>query len=381
MSRDGRDVVGFAIDALSSGGAQRQIVELAVALNRRRRFAPAVFVYHDHDFFAARLRDADIPIVRIPRSGSRDLRFPMRFAASLREHNVRLLHAFLLKPAVWAWLATRLLGGSRPALVPAQRDSFVARTRWEKWLQRAVYRTSDCVTANAAPVAERLIEEIGVPREKVHYLPNGIDLSRWDAAAKEPCPLPIGPGSFQVGLIAGLRPEKNHGLLFRSLKRVPEATRRDWRVWCVGDESSGKEVARRIRSELAAADLGNLVRIEPAVANAAALFARLDAVVLTSTHEGFPNVLLEAQASARPVVSTRVGDVENMIEHGASGLLVGFDEQQVADALQTLASDAALRARLGARGRSIVEARYSMERVAEQYESLYERVLAERARP
>jgi glycosyltransferase involved in cell wall biosynthesis len=378
VSAPDRPVIGFAIDALSSGGAQRQLVELAVALKRRGRFSPVVFVYYDHDFFAPRLRDAGVPIVRVPRSGARDVRFPLRFAAELRLRDVALVHAFLFTPAFWAWLATRTFGRARPALVPAQRDSFVARTRSEKWLQRLVYRTSECVTANAEPVAEKLVAEIGVARERVHYLPNGIDLARWDAAAKEACPLPLEPGRFHIGLIGGLRPQKNHALLFRALALVPAAVRREWHVWCVGDESSGSEAARRIRAELASLDLGEIVRIEPAVANVSALFARLGVVVLTSTHEGFPNVLLEAQASALPVISTRVGDVANLVEDGASGYLIGFDEAELAEKLQRLAADAGSRARLGARGRAIVEARYAMELVAELHEAFYARVLAKR---
>jgi glycosyltransferase involved in cell wall biosynthesis len=380
VSPPGRPVIGYAIDALSSGGAQRQLVELAVALKRRGRFSPVVFVYYDHDFFAPRLRDAGVPIVRVPRSGARDLRFPLRFAAALREREVALVHAFLFTPAFWVWLATRTLGAARPALVPAQRDSFLARTARERWLQRLVYGTSDCMTSNAEPVVDRLVQEIGVVRERVHYLPNGIDLARWDAAAKEACPLPLEPGRFHIGLIGGLRPQKNHALLFRALALVPAAVRREWRVWCVGDESSGSEAARRIRAGLAGSGLGEIVRIEPAVANVSALFARLGLVVLTSTHEGFPNVLLEAQASALPIISTRVGDVANLVEDGASGYLIGFDEAELAEKLQHLAADAALRARFGARGRAIVEARYAMERVAEMHEAFYARVLAERAR-
>ena len=370
--------MGFAIDTLSSGGAQRQLVELAVALTRRGRFAPCVFVYYDHDFFAPRLRDAEVPLVRIPRAGARDLRFPLRFAAALRERDVQIVHAFLFNAAFWAWLATRTLGARRPALVPAQRDSFVARTRREKWLQRLVYRTSDCVTANAEPIAEKLVAEIGLARDHVQYLPNGIDLAAWDAASAGPCPLALEPNRFHIGLIGGLRRQKNHALLFRALQRVPEAVRREWRVWCVGDESSGSEAARRIRAELAASGLGDIVRIEPAIPNVAALFARLSAIVLTSTHEGFPNVLLEAQASRLPVISTRVGDVANLVEPGGSGFLTGFDADEIAAALVRLAGDPPLRSALGARGRAIVEARYAMERVAELHEAFYARVLAAR---
>lgn len=371
--------IAFAIDSLSSGGAQRQLVELAAALARRRRFAPSVLVYHPHDFFAPRLQEARVPIVRVARHGTRDPRFPLRFAAALRERGVRLVHAFLFTPAFWAWLATRAMGAGRPALVPAQRDSFVARSAGEKWLQRLVYRTSDAVTTNAEPVAEQLVARIGVARDRVQYLPNGIDLARWDGAARRACPIALEPGRFHVALIGGLRPQKNHALLFRALRLVPEPERSAWRVWCVGDASSGPEAAQRVRDELEASGLGGIVRIVPAVPDVAAFVARLDAVVLTSTHEGFPNVLLEAQASRVPVVSTRVGDVANLVEDGGSGFLTGFEAGEIARALSRLSADAALRAQLGARGRAIVEARYTMDHVADLHEAFYARVLARRA--
>jgi glycosyltransferase involved in cell wall biosynthesis len=79
-----------------------------------------------------------------------------------------------------------------------------------------------------------------------------------------------------------------------------------------------------------------------------------------------------------PVVSTRVGDVESLVEHERSGLLIGFDEEQLASALQRLASDSALRASFGRRGREIVEQRYALARVAELHEDFYLRVLARR---
>jgi glycosyltransferase involved in cell wall biosynthesis len=101
-----------------------------------------------------------------------------------------------------------------------------------------------------------------------------------------------------------------------------------------------------------------------------------DVFVLPSVSEGFPLVLLEAMAAARPVVATRSGGPEEVVEGGKTGLLVpAADAGSLAAAIQRLLADRVLAGELARNARALVQARYSLQRMLNDYQLLYERCL------
>ncbi len=108
-----------------------------------------------------------------------------------------------------------------------------------------------------------------------------------------------------------------------------------------------------------------------------AWYRRADIFLLPTTNDSFPTVILEAMACGVPVVSTTVGDIRDMIEEGESGYAVDpWDPYAFLDRVRTLCDDPALRRRMGARGRELVVAQHSWERVADACHACYERVSA-----
>jgi len=91
-----------------------------------------------------------------------------------------------------------------------------------------------------------------------------------------------------------------------------------------------------------------------------AILRQADIFLLTSQHEGFPNVLLEAMAARLPVVTTPAGDAGRVVEHDATGYVVSFDDiDGMARRLLQLATSPPLRRQLGDAGRARVERSYS----------------------
>jgi glycosyltransferase involved in cell wall biosynthesis len=107
------------------------------------------------------------------------------------------------------------------------------------------------------------------------------------------------------------------------------------------------------------------------------VFASSHLVCLPSTYgEGVPKVLIEAAACARPIVTTDTPGCREIVRHNESGLLVPPDNlDKTVKAVQTLIQDAALRQTMGARGRAIVEAEFSLEKVIAATFALYETIL------
>ena len=95
--------------------------------------------------------------------------------------------------------------------------------------------------------------------------------------------------------------------------------------------------------------------------------------VLTSEHEGTPNVLLEAMAAGLPVVATSVGGIPDIVQHGQTGFLVsGDDREALVQAVLKLIHDPDLRSNMGRRARAYVEETHSIRRLAENLSGLYE---------
>jgi glycosyltransferase involved in cell wall biosynthesis len=372
----------YAIDHLGSGGAQRQTVEMALHLAVERGARVAILVYHAIDFFGPRLRGSPVSVVRIAKRAKLDPTLPLRMGRWIASEQPDVVHAMLLAPALWTTLALRRLGASRrPAFVVGERNTRIGEGFLDRALQRFVHRRADAVAANSVLAARLVRERLGVADERVHYIPNGIDLAAFDAARAEACPLALEPGRFHLAVVGRIEPQKGHLVLLEALSRLDPARRAKLRVWFVGAESGGARYPTALRAEVEARGLGEVVGFVPPVRAIPALLTRLDALVLPSLLEGFPNVLLEAMACGLPSIATRVGDVPNMLEDGESGLLVeSGDAGALARALlRLLGMPADARAALGRRARATVEARYPLSSVAERYLALY-RALAERRR-
>jgi glycosyltransferase involved in cell wall biosynthesis len=105
-----------------------------------------------------------------------------------------------------------------------------------------------------------------------------------------------------------------------------------------------------------------------------------DIVVLTSDNEGTPLSLIQAGMAGLPVVSTNVGSVSEVVLDNATGLVTSLDVQEIADALEKLVTDNALRMRLGHAAQEFTLANFGVQRLVHDHEELYKTLLASRTK-
>jgi glycosyltransferase involved in cell wall biosynthesis len=231
------------------------------------------------------------------------------------------------------------------------------------------------VVAVSKAVAERTPGRRG--DREVTVIPNGVAVPPLPSdedrrAARES--LGVGDDELVVGNVANLRREKAHDVLLRSFSqvvaRVPNA-----RLVIVGaDMGMGSALAALAR----ALGVEDRVRFLGRRDDATQLMPGFDVFALSSRFEGLPLAMLEAMMRAVPVVSTAVGGVVDVVDDGATGMLVpGGDEARLAEALVGVLADRGLAGRLGRAGRAKAEAEYSVERMVADYERLYGEVLEE----
>jgi glycosyltransferase involved in cell wall biosynthesis len=235
---------------------------------------------------------------------------------------------------------------------------------------KAAYRRADLVVANAHAMAEDLQRSYGVPQARIRTVSNPVDMAAIAQLAASEVASAVSSSNAPLILTVGrLLPQKNHDLLIRAFARARARVR--CRLALIG-EGPLLERTRRLAAELSVADdvlfLG--WQDNPFVyMKRAALFA------LSSNHEGFPNVLVEAMACGCPVVSTDCpSGPREILQSGRSGILVPVDDEAaLADAFVRVLEDEAYRATLGrkAYARALD---FDLPAVLDSYRSLFSSV-------
>lgn len=277
------------------------------------------------------------------------------------------------------------------------------RTTLYKNIERFLARKSHRIVAISEKQKRELVEEHRIcPAGKVSVIPLGFDLGKFqqDQAAKRALfrrVYGLADDEVAVGIVGRLVPVKNHDLFLRAFQQVRASANGRVRAFIVGD---GEE---RERLEALADQLG-LSRAQgpvfnghgfghglnghPMVHRADVTFtswikeidvvnAGVDIVALTSHNEGTPVSLIEAQASDRPVVSTRVGGVENVVEEGRTGLLSAPDDVDAfAGNLLRLVRGTDVRLGMARCGWDHVRERYHYTRLVRETAHLYEELLS-----
>ncbi len=304
----------------------------------------------------------------------------------IRRIRPHILHTHTAKAGAVGRTAALLSGEARPPVIVHTFHGHVLRgyfdpirTRFFMETERALARHTTKLIAVGPQVRDDLVALTVAPAEQFTVIRLGIDLEGRvlggddeRAAMRRLFGLP--ESRFVVGWIGRMT----------AIKRVPDALRAfrglldrgiDAALVLVGDGPD------RVDIELAAAKLGvarntYFVGYQRDVRPYYALF---DTLVLPSANEGTPVVAIEALASRRPVVATRVGGVPDVVTDGKDGILVDPDNVRgLTDALATLAHDPALRERYGQAGRDAVVPRYRVERLIDDVDSLYRELLTER---
>jgi glycosyltransferase involved in cell wall biosynthesis len=283
--------------------------------------------------------------------------------------------------AIDALLAARSLEGVR---LVHHEDGFgsdeARRLKLRRnWLRRIAFPAAERVVVISRSLERIALEAWHQPRERVTYIPNGIDVERFartGAASELRWRMGIPERAIVVGSVGHLRPEKNVARLLRAV-RWPLQRGVDLHLLVLGDGPQ-----RDALEELAATQLlAGRVHFAGHQPDPREAYHAMDLLALSSDTEQQPLALLEAMAASLPAVATDVGDVRSMLppEQGEAVVPLGADvDERLGRAIERLARDAGLRARLGAANSARARESYRREAMVEAYRGLYRSVLGAR---
>jgi glycogen(starch) synthase len=295
----------------------------------------------------------------------------MAVALFQAEPGVVHAHAYGYFPLLAGGLAEMLRG--MPLVVTAHSDpgGHTFSKRLFDWAVPAVtLRRADRVIALTNIEAQNL-QRLGVDAGRIRVIPNGVDLKEFEDVPNRHEPR----DEFALLFVGRCYPRQKGlehlisalGLLLSKCKIHLTIVGEDW-----GGAGTLQALARALGVEKHVTFTGALPRNE--VINA---YASADAFVLPSLFEPFGIVLLEAMAAGLPVVASRVGGIPEVVSDGKTGLLVQpGDSRSLANALENLISDSALRRRLGAAGR-VKATSYSWDGIVPQILDVYHEAMRE----
>ena len=295
-----------------------------------------------------------------------------RFTAFLRQERIDIVQTHDFYTNVFGMLGASL--ARVPIRLAARRETTGVRTPLQLRVEHASYRLASSIVANAAAIKAQLVNE-GVPAAKITVIHNGVDLARFGTALRTRILESAGvrPGNRVVTIVANMRyPVKDHTTFLRSAQLVASAVS-DVTFVLVGEG----ELLESLKSFASTLGLAARVLFLGSSNAIAEVLAASDVCVLTSRAEGFPNAVLEYMAAGKPVVSTNVGGVPEMIIDGETGYIVPVgDVQAIADRVTALLEHPDRAAAFGRRGRQIIENRFSCEAQLMALETLYARLLS-----
>jgi len=360
------------IATLDLAGAEKQLVYLCRGLDRAE-FDPAVCCLTRGGPLEADLQAACVPVHILGKRSRWDVRALFRVMRAIRDFQPDILHTWLPTANTLGRVAG--IASGVPVLIASERarDAWKGKV-WRKTDRILAKRTTRIVT-NAGAVRQFLVSQVGLPAEKLRLVRNGLDFREFDAAsARGPSdPLPDPEGRLVVGNVGRLEEQKGTAYLLDAFARLPRDLT-DVRLWIVGDGPDGKDL--RVRA--ARLKVEERVRFMGVRQDVPALMARFDLFVLPSLWEGLPNVVIEAMAARRAVVATNVDGTPEAVAHGWTGLLVPpANPAALAQAIERLLHDPAMRQKFGAAGRRKAEEMFGLRRMIAETQDVYREALAE----
>jgi glycosyltransferase involved in cell wall biosynthesis len=262
-----------------------------------------------------------------------------------------------------------------------------AQTYFYKTVEKKLASYTDRIIAISDKQKAELTEEHGICNpEKVEVIPLGFDLEKFwteneTKRADFRARYKVGEDEIAVGIIGRLVPVKNHDLFLKAAAEIVKSTDKKVRFFIIGDGESKDRLLQLseslgLKTAYMPTDSVHQVTFTSWIKNVDWAMSGLDIIALTSFNEGTPVSLIEAQACSKPVVSTRVGGIQNIVLEGETALLSENNHlESFTQNLKKVIDDEYLRKVLSRKGREFVKDRFHYMRLVSDTEKLYRSML------
>jgi glycosyltransferase involved in cell wall biosynthesis len=364
----------FIIDTLGVGGAESQLVMLAVELHKRG-YDCVVFALRAEGKFIETLESFGIPVINGNINKEKDrlalLRGILYLWRLIYKNRPCVVHAYLPLSNLLGSITARLAGAS--VVITSRRALGMHQemeTRW-KYFDRISNALSSMISVNSIVVRNDTISRDGVDSNKLVCIYNGLDLSRFDLPSEMRYSMRLKLGLLETDFawvkVANLSNRKGHVNLLQAFSKIYSNYK--VRLFLVGFDHGIQQSLETITSKLGISDRVTFLGGRSDVPE---ILSAMDGYVAASHNEGFSNAILEAMASGLPIVATNVGGNAEALQEGQIGIVVEPNNPEaLCSAMREIMNNKELCLKFSAAGKKSIREKYSVDAMVSSYLELY----------
>ncbi len=316
------------IDSLGPGGAQRQLVGLAVFL-KEKGYKISVAYYHDYCFYADYLLANDIPYVYLNKAKKSVSRI-WHIARYIRKTEPDVVISYLETPSICACMAH--IFNRKFKLIVSERNT-TQHTGKNEIIRFNLFRIADYVVPNSYSQEEYICSFFPKLKDKVYTIPNFVDLTYFVPTLKKNrrkvpeimIAASIWPSKNTLGFIDAVAALKSKGFCFH--------------ISWYGLNTAHMDYINKCKQKIEYLGLIDYIELKEKTNKILEKYQKADYFCLPSFYEGTPNVICEAMACGLPIACSKVCDNSRYVEEGINGFLFNpHDTNSIAMALERMMS-------------------------------------------
>lgn len=349
-------------DSLGAGGAQRQLVGLAIML-KEKGYDVKVSTYYDIDFYKKQLDDAGVPNELIPGADNTKKRILAVRSYFKKEHPDWVI-AYQETPSLVA-CAAKVLGCNYKLMVSERNTTQVVGMN--ERVRFFLYRWADAIVPNSYSQEKYLAEHHPWMKRKLKTITNFVDLEHFNFVERKERDVP------EIAIVASIWEPKN---TLGFIDAVTDLAKKSFKfhVSWYGKTESDIEYFNKCQSKIEDYGVQEYIELKEKTKQIKTVYQTADFFCLPSFYEGTPNVICEAISTGLPVACSDVCDNSIYVHEGVNGFLFNpLDTASIANAFKKMLSvDITEYAKLSARSRAIAEEKLSQARFKNEYIEIIE---------
>jgi len=357
--------IAHIVSTFDIGGLENGIINLINTMDHSE-FDHSLYVLSGDAQAKDRFNRA-IPVHTLHKRDGNDPKTIFRLLKHYREYKPDIVRTYGWGSWLEGLISSKLYGNnsiihSEHGYIAEQLGGIPSRRRIA---QKLAARFTDHIISVSEAISQTLINEVGIPSNKINTIINGVDTNRFTPGINHDLrqSLSIDENSIILGTVARLDPIKDIASVIQAL---PELSNIEYIIAGDGPEQSRLEqlaqelkVAKRVHFLGKRSDIPDLMKI-------------FDIFIIPSIKEGTSNTLLEAMATACPVIATHTGGTPDIIAHNETGILIPPQSpESTISAVTEMSSNPNRRLALGKQARKHIVDKWSLDLMVEKYESLY----------